>query len=58
MERTRLHSLRDIVILSILAVFDGIQHDSHVEETHAHDRDEVRRVWTSSELDWLPEAEA
>ena len=41
----------------ILTGFDGIQHDAHVEETHAHDRDEVRRVWTSSELDWLPEAE-
>jgi predicted transposase YbfD/YdcC len=37
--------------------FDGIQHDAHDEETKAHDRDEVRRVWTSSELDWLPETE-
>ena len=41
----------------ILTAFDGIQHDVHVEETRGHDRDEVRRVWTSSELDWLPEAE-
>jgi predicted transposase YbfD/YdcC len=41
----------------VLTDFDGIQHDKHVEETRAHDRDEVRRVWTTSELDWLPEAE-
>ncbi len=39
-----------------LTDFDGIQHDSTRESTQAHDRDEVRKVWTSSELDWLPES--
>jgi predicted transposase YbfD/YdcC len=40
----------------ILTNFDGIEHDVHVEKDAAHDRDEVRRVWTSSDLGWLPEA--
>ena len=41
----------------VLTDFDGIQHDFHEESTQAHDRDEVRKVWTSSELDRLPESE-
>jgi predicted transposase YbfD/YdcC len=51
------HEVRGFFEEGTLTAFDGIQHDSYIEETHAHDRDEVRRVWTSSELDWLPEAE-
>lgn len=40
----------------VLTEFDGIEHDVHIEADAAHDRDEVRRVWTTSDLDWLPEA--
>ena len=37
--------------------FVGIPHDHHEDSTSAHDRDEVRSVWTTSDLEWLPEAE-
>ena len=40
----------------ILTGFHGIEHDSHEQTNNAHDRDESRRVWTTSNLDWLPEA--
>lgn len=41
----------------VITDFEGIEADYFEEVTNAHDRDEVRRVWTSPDLEWLPEAE-
>ncbi len=37
--------------------FAGMRSDFHEEVTQEHDRDEVRRTWTSRDLEWLPESE-
>lgn len=37
--------------------FAGMRSDFHEETTKEHDRNEVRRTWTSPDLEWLPESE-
>lgn len=51
------HEVQGFFEDGILLDFQGIEHDFHKETTKAHDRDEVRMAWTTSELDWLPESE-
>lgn len=51
------HEVQGFFEDGILTDFDGIPHDFHEESYQAQDRDEVRKVWTSSDLDCLPEAE-
>lgn len=35
----------------------GIEHDFHEQVDRGHDRVEIRRVWTTPDLVWLPEAD-
>lgn len=51
------HEVRGFFEDGIQSGFAGIPHDQHEDSTSAHNRDEVRRVWTTSDLEWLPEAE-
>ena len=53
-----LHELVDCFYREgIASNFRGIKVDYHVEETKAHDRDEVRETWVTTDLEGLPKTD-